>query len=180
MKEEVIMAGFGGQGVILIGKLLAYASMLEGKNVTCLPSYGPEMRGGAANCMVIISTSRISSPYVTEPTSAIIMNRSSIERFENAIKRGGFILLNSSMINREVARTDVKVIKVAASGIAEDLGNIRVANIVALGAFVGARPIVTIDSLLLALDKELSARHKDLIGINIMALRSGFEAILRE
>jgi len=180
MKEEVIIAGFGGQGVILIGKLLAYAGMLEGKNVTCLPSYGPEMRGGAANCMVIISTSRISSPYVTEATSAIIMNRSSIERFENAIKPDGFILLNSSMINREVARTDVKVIKVAANRIAEDLGNIRVANIVALGAFVGARPIVTIDSLQLALDKELSARHKDLIGINIMALRRGFETILRE
>lgn len=175
MKEEIVMAGFGGQGIMLMGKLLAYAGMLEGKKVTWLPSYGPEMRGGTANCTVILSTQRISSPYVTEPSSVIIMNNPSLDRFEHAVKLNGFMLLNSSMINREVKRKDIEVVKVEASAIAKDIGNVRVANMVALGGFARVKPIVTIDSLISALDKVLSTRHKDLLSLNITALKHGFE-----
>jgi len=177
MKEEIVMAGFGGQGIMFMGKLVAYAGMLEGKNVTWLPSYGPEMRGGTANCTVILSTRRIGSPYVTEPSSAIIMNTPSMDRFEHAVKPNGFILLNSSIINREVKRKDVKVVKISASVIAKDLGNVHVANMVTLGTFIKVKPIVSINSLLAALDKVLPMRHKDLMAINSVALRRESEEI---
>lgn len=177
MKEGIIMAGFGGQGIMLMGKLLSYAGMLEGKNVTWLPSYGPEMRGGTANCTVVFSQQRIGSPYVTEPSSIIIMNRPSLDRFERAVKPHGLMLLNSSMVNREVTRKDLKVVKVAASKIADDLGKVHVANMVALGAFVKVNPVVSINSLLVALNKVLPVRHKDMIAINKVALRRGFEAV---
>ena len=139
-EERIIVAGFGGQGVVLMGKLLAYAGMLEGKNVTCLPSYGPEMRGGTANCMVTVSTRKIGSPYVTEPSSLIVMNLPSLDRFESMVESGGCILVNSSLVRREVARSDVTAASVQANQIAEELGNVRVANMVALGAFAKVRP----------------------------------------
>ena len=104
MEEKIIVAGFGGQGIILMGKLLAHAALLEGRNVTCLPSYGPEMRGGTANCMVILSDHRIGSPYVAEPSCTIAMNRPSLDRFESVTKRGGCIVVNNSMVDREVER----------------------------------------------------------------------------
>jgi len=176
MEEKTIVAGFGGQGIMLMGRLLAYAGMIEGRYVTCLPSYGPEMRGGTANCTVIVSTERIGSPYVTQPSSLVAMNRPSLDRFENAVSPDGVILLNTSMVNREVGRKNVKVVKVAASKIAEDLGNIRVANMVALGAYVGVKPIVSIKSLLVALEKILPTRHKDLLAVNTAALQRGLQA----
>lgn len=176
MEEKIVAAGFGGQGIMMMGRLLAYAGMIEGKCVTCLPSYGPEMRGGTANCTVILSTKRIGSPYVTEPSSLIAMNQPSLNRFEHAVRPDGVVLLNSTMINREVRRKDITVAKVAASKIAEDLGNIRTANMVALGAFVGAKPIVSIDSLLIALEKVLPKRHEDLLTMNTAALQRGLQA----
>lgn len=176
MEEKIVAAGFGGQGIMMMGRLLAYAGMIEGRRVTCLPSYGPEMRGGTANCTVILSTKRIGSPYVTEPSSLIAMNQPSLNRFEHAVRPDGVVLLNSTMINREVRRKDITVAKVAASKIAEDLGNIRTANMVALGAFAGAKPIVSIDSLLIALEKVLPKRHEDLLTMNTAALQRGLRA----
>jgi len=177
MEEKIIAAGFGGQGVMLMGKLLAYAGMIEGRHVTWLPSYGPEMRGGTANCTVIISSRRIGSPYVTEPSNLIAMNQPSLNRFEDAVTPGGVVLFDSSMINRELRRKDVKAVKVAASKIAEGLGNILTANTVALGAFVGVKPVVSIDSLLVALDKVLPKRHEDLLTANTAALKCGFQGL---
>jgi len=177
MEEKIIAAGFGGQGVMLMGRLLAYAGMIEGRHVTWLPSYGPEMRGGTANCTVIISSRRIGSPYVTEPSSLIAMNQPSLNRFEDAVTPGGVVLFDSSMIEREVRRKDVKAVKVAASKIAEDLGNILTANTVALGAFVGVKPVVSIGSLLIALDKVLPKRREDLLTANTAALKRGFQAL---
>ena len=172
------MSGFGGQGIMFMGKLLTYACMLEGKNVTWLPSYGPQMRGGTANCMVVISTRRIASPYFVEPSCLIVMNRPSLKKFEHSVTPGGLIILNSSMIKDEVRRKDVIVYSIQASEIAEKIGNIRVTNMIALGAFVKVKPLATIDSLTKALNNVLSSRHRDLLRLNIVALKRGFEMIL--
>jgi len=126
---------------------------------------------------VIISSTRIGSPYVTEPGNLIVMNQPSLNRFEDAVMPGGVVLFDSSMINRELRRKDVKAVKVAASKIAEGLGNILTANTVALGAFVGVKPVVSIDSLLVALDKVLPKRHEDLLTANTAALKCGFQAL---
>jgi len=176
-EERIIVAGSGGQGVVLMGKLLAYAGMLEGKNVTCLPSYGPEMRGGTANCMVTISTSKIGSPYVTSPSSLIVMNLPSLDRFESMVEPGGCILVNSSLVKREVTRSDVKAASVQANRIAEELGDVRIANMVALGAFAKVRPMLNMDSLIDALEKVLSARRKEMLSLDREALRRGSESV---
>ncbi len=177
-KEKIVMAGFGGQGIMLMGKLLAYAGMFEGRNVTWLPSYGPEMRGGTANCMVIISTGRIASPYIVEPSSIIVMNQPSLDKFEKAVKSNGLILVNSSMVNRAVERRDLKVFKVAASELAEDLGSVHVANMVALGAYVKVKPIVKIESLEKSLSSVLPVYRRDMLKLNRRALKLGFREAL--
>ena len=176
-EERIIVAGFGGQGVVLMGKLLAYAGMLEGKNVTCLPSYGPEMRGGTANCMVTVSTRKIGSPYVTEPSSLIVMNLPSLDRFESMVESGGCILVNSSLVRREVARSDVTAASVQANQIAEELGDVRVANMVALGAFAKVRPMLNMDSLINALEKALPARRREMLSLNREALQRGGKSV---
>jgi len=175
MEEKIIISGFGGQGIMLMGKLLTYATLLEEKNVTWLPSYGPQMRGGTANCMVVISTRKIASPYVNESSSLIVMNNPSLDRFEHSVKPGGLILINSSMVKRDIKRKDITIFKIPVIEIAENLGNIRVANMVALGAFVGIKTLVTINSLSSSLKKVLSIRHKDLLNLNKKALKCGFE-----
>lgn len=176
-EERIIVAGSGGQGVVLMGKLLAYAGLLEGRNVTCLPSYGPEMRGGTANCMVTISTRKIGSPYVTTPSSLIVMNLPSLDRFESVVEPGGCILVNSSLVKREVTRSDVTAASVQANRIAEELGDVRVANMVALGAFAKVRPMLQLDSLINALEKGLSARRKEMLLLDGEALRRGGESV---
>ncbi len=175
MEERILIAGFGGQGIMLIGKLLTYTSFLEGKNVTWLPSYGPQMRGGTANCMIVISNHKIASPYVDEPSSLIVLNRPSLDKFEHSVKPNGLVILNSSMVHRELRRKDVTVYKIPANEVAEKLSDVRVANMVALGAFVGVKPIVNMGSLLGALDQVLSVRHKGLLDLNKIALKRGFE-----
>ena len=179
-EERIIVAGFGGQGVVLMGKLLAYAGLLEGRNVTCLPSYGPEMRGGTANCMVTISTSKIASPYFPTPSSLIAMNAPSLDRFESILEPGGCILLNSSLVKREVTRSDITAASVQANQIAEELGDVRVANMVALGAFAKVRPILQMDSLINSLEKVLSARRKEMLLLDGEALRRGGESVCIE
>lgn len=136
MKQEFIIAGFGGQGVLLLGQMLAYAGMLEGKQVSWMPSYGPEMRGGTANCTVVISDEEIGSPVVSQPSCVIALNLPSLDKFEPMVKPGGLLLINSSLVDREPRRDDIKAVALPATEIASELGNIRVTNMVALGALV--------------------------------------------
>ncbi|CEP66178.1 Pyruvate-flavodoxin oxidoreductase, central domain [Moorella glycerini] len=178
MTHEVVIAGFGGQGVMLIGEILAYAGMLEGKNVSWMPSYGPEMRGGTANCSVVVSDQEVGSPVVAEPTGIIAMNGPSLDKFEGSVRPGGLIVANLSLINRKVKREDVKVIEVPANDVAVELGNFRVANMVALGALLGATRCVSKASVLEALRHMLSGHRQDLIPLNEKALNRGIEIAL--
>jgi 2-oxoglutarate ferredoxin oxidoreductase subunit gamma len=177
MEERVLMAGFGGQGIMFMGKLLAHACMREGKRVTWLPSYGPEMRGGTANCVVTVSERRIGSPYVVKPDSLIAMNRPSLDKFETSVRTGGLIMLNSSMIKDNVRRGDIEVYEIQAIDIAEELGNVRISNMVALGAYVGVKPVVRMESLLGSLKQVLSIRHKVMLDLNKRALKQGLEIV---
>lgn len=173
MKEEIIMAGFGGQGVMSMGKLLAYAGMKEGDEVSWMPSYGPEMRGGTANCTVIISSEKIPSPLSSRPDTVMVMNLPSLEKFVPMVKEGGTILINSSLIAKEVERDDIEVIKVPANEIANELGNSRVANMVMLGAYLARKNIVKLDTVKKSLKDVLPKRRHDLIPINEEALDRG-------
>lgn len=174
MTEELIIAGFGGQGVMSMGQLLTYAGMLENKAVSWMPSYGPEMRGGTANCTVVISDEEeIGSPVITEPTTAIVMNLPSLEKFEGAVRSGGLLLYNSSLINKEPTRKDIEVYGIPGNDVADKLGNPRIANMVVLGAFIKKTGIVSLDSLLDSLKKVLPERRHNLIPLNEKALREG-------
>lgn len=172
-QERVIIAGFGGQGIMFMGKLLCYAGMLEGRHVTYMPSYGAEVRGGTAYCNVIISSDEIASPVVSEPTSAIIMNMPSLVKFEPIIVKKGLVVVNSSLVTRPAKRKDIELIDVQATGIADRLGNTRVANMVALGAFLAKRDIVQMQTVLAAVEEMLPPNRKHLVDINRQALREG-------
>lgn len=177
MNEKVIMAGFGGQGVMSIGKMLAYAGMIEGKEVSWLPSYGPEMRGGTANCAVIVSEHVIGSPVITnDATAAIIMNLPSLSKFEKDVVPGGYIIVNSSLIEEKVSRDDVKAVYIPANEIAIELGNPKVANIVMLGAYIELTKCVTIDTALQAFLKVFGENKIKFLEINKQALEKGAEA----
>ncbi|NOX97248.1 MAG: 2-oxoacid:ferredoxin oxidoreductase subunit gamma [Nitrospirae bacterium] len=173
MHEEIIMAGFGGQGVIFMGKFLAYLGMRKGNQVTYLPSYGAEVRGGTANCTVIISSEEIASPLSSCPYTAIVMNKPSLDKFEPRIKKDGLLILNSSLINRDPDRDDLKIIKVPATEIAMNLGNSRVANMVALGAYIIQKKVVPLKTVLDHLQDVLPKRAHHLLEINKEALREG-------
>jgi len=174
MKEEIILAGFGGQGIMLIGKLLAYAGMKEGFEVSWMPSYGPEMRGGTANCIVKISTNRIASPLSSNPDSLIVMNLPSLEKFESYIKSSGSIYLNSSLIKKDVLRTDINdIMKIPANSIAKDIGNPKIANMVMLGAYLANNDYINIDTVKESLPEVLSVRRHNLIKMNEEALDNG-------
>ncbi len=173
MVEELIIAGFGGQGVMVMGQLLSYAGLHEAKNVSWIPSYGPEMRGGTANCSVVISDERIGSPIVTEPMTAIVMNRPSLDRFEQAVRPGGLLIYNDSLIDREPQRTDIRIIAVPAVEMARELGSDRVANMCVLGAYLGATGVVARESGAECLKEVLPERRHDLIPLNVEALARG-------
>lgn len=176
MLQEIILAGFGGQGVMSMGQLLAYAGLMEEKNVSWIPSYGPEMRGGTANCSVTISDEPVSSPIVAEPDTLIVLNRPSLEKFEKEIKSGGVLLINSSLIDIESNRKDIRVLKIPANDLAnEKLGNSRVANMIILGAFVELTGAVSIESVVSALKKVLPEYRHKLIPLNRQALEMGVE-----
>jgi 2-oxoglutarate ferredoxin oxidoreductase subunit gamma len=174
MQNDVIMAGFGGQGILLIGKMLAYAGMHEGKQVSWLPSYGPEMRGGTANCTVVISDRPVGSPVIRSPRAVVAMNLPSLDKFEPDVRPGGLLLINTSLINRKAVRDDLTVIDVPANEIANELGNRRGANMVALGAYLGATDAVTVDGIVEVI-RETFAAKPGVIDINITALRRGHE-----
>lgn len=173
MLEQTIMAGSGGQGILFAGELLAYAAMLEGREVVWLPAYGAEMRGGTANCTIVISTKRVSSPIVTNPSSMVIMNRPSLDKFEQTILPDGLVVVNTSLIDRPLGRTDLRLIEVPATGIAEEIGSVRAANMVALGAFVGTTQVVSAESILEALTKKLSGSKSQLRDLNAHAFQRG-------
>jgi 2-oxoglutarate ferredoxin oxidoreductase subunit gamma len=173
MLEEIIIAGFGGQGVMSMGQLLAYAGMLEGKGVSWLPSYGPEQRGGTANCAVVISDEPVGSPLVTMPSTAIVLNNPSFDKFEPKVRPGGLLIINSSLVVRNSVRMNLKIIELTATDIANDLGNARVANMILLGAFLEQTKIVTEDSVIESLKKVLSEDKHHLLDINKQALKKG-------
>lgn len=147
MFQGIIMAGFGGQGIVSGGIMLAYAGMIDGKNVTFFPAYGAEMRGGTANCSVVISTDPVASPVVGTPDSILIMNEPSLPRFEPALKEGGMLFLNTSLVASKPTRKDITVIEVPANDIAEELGTIKCANMVMLGAYAKKTKAVSLDIL---------------------------------
>jgi 2-oxoglutarate ferredoxin oxidoreductase subunit gamma len=171
--HEIIFAGFGGQGVLSMGQIIAYAAMLEGKELSWMPSYGPEMRGGTANCIVIVSEGRISSPIVTQFDSAVLLNQPSLDKFENQVKPGGFLIYEKSTIIRPPVRDDIEVFSISAIEEAQNLGKKQVANMVLLGAFLEKRPIINPDYLLKALRKALPERHHHMLPMNEQALEIG-------
>jgi len=174
MQSDVVMAGFGGQGILLIGKMLAYAGMHEGKEVSWLPSYGPEMRGGTCNCTVVISDTPVGSPVIRSPRAVLAMNLPSLEKFEPDIRSGGLLLINSSLIDRGAERDDLTVIEVPANEMATELGNPRGANMVALGAYLGATDAVSLEEIEKVI-RETFAAKPAVIDVNIEALHKGYE-----
>ncbi|MGD8628988.1 MAG: 2-oxoacid:acceptor oxidoreductase family protein [bacterium] len=177
MTTKVIMAGFGGQGVVLMGTLLSYSAMVEGKHTTFFPSYGAEMRGGTANCSVVVSDDEIASPVVNQPDCVVAMNIASLEKFESRVKPGGTIFVNSSLIEKKVERDDVDEVRIPANDIAEELGNSRAANMVILGGLLKKTGAVKVDAVIGCLEKVLSERAMALLDLNKKALRRGFEEI---
>lgn len=177
MQERLILAGFGGQGVMSMGQLLTYAGMIENKNVSWLPSYGPEMRGGTANCNVMVSDEPIGSPVVTEATTTIAMNRPSLDKFEQDVVKDGNLLINSSLIDRKAERDDVKVYYVPANELAGELGNSRVANMVMLGAYLELTKAVKVESIIAAFKKVFGEKKAHLIPLNEKALEKGAQAV---
>ena len=175
---RVICAGFGGQGVMSMGQLLTYAGMLEGKEVSWLPSYGPEMRGGTANCAVTVSDKPVGSPVISgDATCAIVMNLPSLDKFETEVKPGGKILVNSSLIDRKVERTDVDVYYIPANDIALELGNPKVANMIMLGAYLQIEPAVEVKSVLEAFKKVFGPSKEKFLKLNKEALEKGANSI---
>lgn len=168
--HKLVIAGFGGQGVMLIGQMIAYAGMLEGKEVTWMPSYGPEMRGGTANCSVIVSDKRISSPIVTDATAVVAMNLPSLMKFENLIKPGGQLFVNTSLIKEQPSRNDVEIYNIDANEIAVGLHNDKVSNMVILGAIVNKTGIVKLESIEKVMDKLFTGNKAKLLPLNKQAL----------
>ncbi len=174
MQNDVIMAGFGGQGILLIGKMLAYAGMHQGKEVSWMPSYGPEMRGGTCNCTVVISDRPVGSPVIRTPRAVLAMNKPSLDKFEPTVRPGGLLLVNTSLIDRTTTRDDIQVVEVPANDIAMELGNPRGANMVALGAYLGATRAVDVAEVEAVIRETFAAKPK-VVDVNIEALHRGFE-----
>lgn len=168
--QEVIFAGFGGQGILSMGKFLAYAGLEEDLNVSWFPSYGPEMRGGTSNCSVIVSTDSIGSPLVTDATAVIVMNRPSLDKFEEIVAPGGVLVIDTDLVNREPERTDIEIIRIPAQSAAEEVGSKKIANMILLGALVEKTKVISMDSLLKALKDHGKEQFYDL---NKRALEKG-------
>jgi 2-oxoglutarate ferredoxin oxidoreductase subunit gamma len=175
MQSEIIISGFGGQGTLYAGQLVSYAAMDEGKQVTWIPSYGPEMRGGTANCTVIVSDTEIGSPFVKNPKAVVAMNLPSLDKYEPLVDKGGYLIVNASMVNREAIRDDIHVVMVPASEIAQKIGNERSTNMVLLGCLMANLPILSEGALVNALNAHTPERLKKFVGMNIEALQKGAE-----
>ncbi len=177
MTEEIIIAGFGGQGVLSMGKILAYSGIMQGQEVSWMPSYGPEMRGGTANVTVIISDDRISSPVLTRFDSAIILNQQSLDKFEKQIKPGGTLIYDSNGIINHPTRKDINIYRIDGAKLAAEGGNPKVFNMIILGGFLKVKPVIQLDNLEKGLQKSLPARHHSLIPMNIEAVQTGMARV---
>ncbi len=175
MHEEIIISGFGGQGVLFAGQLLAYAALAEKRHVTWIPSYGPEMRGGTAHCTVCISDEEIGSPLVRHPSAAILMNPPSFQRYMPMIRPGGLLVVDSGMIAERSNRTDIQEVAIPAKAIAVELGFDQIANLVLLGVLIARTGVVRLETVDKVLEEHLSVRHKDALEANRLALRRGAE-----
>lgn len=175
MTEEIIIAGFGGQGVLSMGKILAYSGIMEDKEVSWMPSYGPEMRGGTANVTVIVSDERISSPTLTKYDTAIILNQQSMDKFEESVKPGGILLYDPNGITHHPTRMDIDIYKVEGARLAAGMGNTKIFNMVVLGAYLKIKPIVKMDNVVKGLKKSLPERYHNLIPLNIEAIEMGMQ-----
>lgn len=178
MNWQMILAGFGGQGMMFLGQLFSYAAMEENKNTTWIPSYGPEMRGGTANCSVVISDKKVSSPIVSRPNIVVAMNLPSYTKFVDSIREGGYLFINSSLIDVDVKRADINVIKIPANEIAEGLGAGKIANMVILGAIVGKTKCIEMETIYKILEKKMSGSKKEMFAINKKAIQSGYDYVV--
>lgn len=174
--EDITMAGFGGQGLMFIGKLLAYSAMKEGRNVTWIPSYGPAMRGGTANCTVVVSEEEIGSPIIPRPRALIIMNNPSLETFESQLQKDGLLLINSSFVTKQVARKDARTMSIEANEVAAAVGSEKAANMVMLGAYVASTKVVSESSVIEGL-KELLGKKVDFLDVNVRAFKEGMKLV---
>lgn len=177
MQNETIIAGFGGQGVLFTGKVMAYAAMEEDLKVTWFPSYGPEMRGGTANCTVVISDEEIGSPQVRQPRAIIVMNLPSLDKYEEKVAPDGYLVINTSLVNRKAKRKDIHVIEIPGTELAEEIGDKRLANSIMLGALTAKAKFLKMKSVEKGLEKSLKGKKKTLLEINKEALRKGAEFI---
>jgi 2-oxoglutarate ferredoxin oxidoreductase subunit gamma len=177
MTEEIIIAGFGGQGVLSMGKIMAYSGVMQDMEVSWMPSYGPEMRGGTANVTVIISDERISSPILRHFDTAIILNQQSLDKFESAIKPGGILIYDSNGITRHPERKDITVYRVNATEEAAKMNSVKIFNMIVMGGFIKVKPIIKIENIIKGLKKSLPERHHNLIPLNEKALIRGEEII---
>jgi 2-oxoglutarate ferredoxin oxidoreductase subunit gamma len=175
MQTEIIISGFGGQGVLFAGQLMAYTALDSDRHVTWIPSYGPEMRGGTAHCTVIISDDQIGSPLVRDPLAAIVMNLPSLDRYEPLIRPGGALVVNASLVDREPSRTDIASVMIRATEEAEALGDRRMANLVLLGGLLELQPVLSIEAVGQSLGRHIPERHRDLLQANLKALARGAE-----
>jgi len=177
MTEEIIIAGFGGQGVLSMGKILAYSGLMQGQEVSWMPSYGPEMRGGTSNVTVIISDERISSPILAQYDTAIILNQQSMDKFESMVKPGGMLLYDPNGITRHPARKDINIYKVEAAKIASEMGNAKIFNMVVLGAYLKLKPIVKMENVVKGLKKSIPERNHKLLPLNEEAINKGMDHV---
>ena len=171
---QILIAGFGGQGILFAGKFLAYKGLLEGKQISWLPSYGPEMRGGTANCSVIISDTPVGSPIVSNPDILVVMNLPSLDKYENAAVPGSKIFVDSALIDRKVQREDVDVFYIPATKLASDAGIPTLANMIMMGKMIRQMSVVSFDDIKSALEKVVSAKHADMLSYNLKALETGY------
>lgn len=174
---EIILAGFGGQGILFTGKMLAFAAMLKEKQLSWLPSYGPEMRGGTANCHVIIDSQPIGSPIVTAPDILVAMNKPSLDKFEQTVKKGGYIFVDKSLIDRDVKRDDVKAVYINSTEIADGIGNKGLANMVMLGAVLKATGVFSIEEINDTMKKSLPKSKQQLAETNMQAVGEGYKTV---
>jgi len=175
MQEEIIIAGFGGQGVLSMGQILCYSGVMENKEVSWMPSYGPEMRGGTANCIAIISDTKISSPIVTKFDTVIALNQPSLDKFESAVKPGGLLIYEANAIINPPKRTDIEILAIEAATEAAKLKNTKVMNMIVLGALLQKKPIIKMENIIEGIKKVLPERYHHLIPLNKQALEKGME-----
>ena len=177
MTEEIIIAGFGGQGVLSMGKILAYSGIMQDKEVSWMPSYGPEMRGGTANVTVILSDEKISSPYLKVFDTAIILNQQSMDKFQESVKPGGVLLYDPNGVTVHPTRSDIAIYQIEGNKLASEMGNTKISNMIVLGAFLKIKPIVKLENVIEGLKKSLPERYHHLIPLNKEAITLGMEKL---